>query len=709
VVRLPKSVRAALIVVLMATSLYAESASKMLSGTVLDPSGASIANARIILIQGELKVGEATSDGAGNFHFGRTSPGDYKITVQHEGFRPTTVTVSCCSSTETHVKIELPIYAEAQEISVQASDTSSQVSTEISENNNSNTVDRTALDRVPVFDQDYITTLSRFLDDSAIGTNGVTLVVNGVEANGPGVTASAIQEVRINQNPYSVLFSRPGRARLEIITKSGTPKFHGSLNFLFRDAPFDASNAFAIVKPEDQKRYYEGSLTGPLGHGGKTTFLLSMEREEEDQASVVVAQGINGPINENFPNPTRHFFGSGRVFHDFSNGDQVWVGYSYERESIRNQGVGGTVLPEAATDFNTQENEINVGYRRTFSPHWLNQLRFLVGQNDSPVTSVNNAPSLVVSGAFTGGGAQADSRRTEFHFEGSNVVSYASGHHDLKFGIEVPDLSRRGADDFTNQLGTYTFGNLAAYQAAQPSTYVVQKGSGHLVFVERNVAGFIEDTLRLRPNLSVSIGLRYYWQNYFHDDSNNFAPRFGFAYAPSATSKTVVRGGTGVFFDRSGPRPIADLLHFNGTNLLRYIAENPTYPVSPLELADLPSSVVVLDSHARIPYTVQYSLGVERQVTAKSTLTATYVGSRGVDLFRSIDANAPPPPSRGSLANTSMDRCNTLSAKPTTIRAGLRTSRRTATLQAPIGDGAISIAATSSTYWLRRNRQDSSL
>src|ERR1039458_5431589 len=76
-----------------------------------------------------------------------------------------------------------------------------------------------ALDRIPVFDQDYITTMSRFLDDNATGTNGVTLVVNGIEANGPGVTPSAIQEVKINNNPYSARFSRPGRARLEIVTK----------------------------------------------------------------------------------------------------------------------------------------------------------------------------------------------------------------------------------------------------------------------------------------------------------------------------------------------------------------------------------------------------------------------------------------------------------------------------------------------------------
>ncbi len=106
----------------------------------------------------------------------------------------------------------------------------------------------------------------------------------------------------------------------------------------------------------------------------------------------------------------------------------------------------------------------------------------------------------------------------------------------------------------------------------------------------------------------------------------------------------MIRGGTGVFYDRTGPRPISDLLHFNGVNLLRFIVDNPTYPVTPGSLSSLPTSLVVLDPKARIPYTVQYSIGVERQVTEKSTFSVTYVGSRGIDLFRSIDANAPPPP-----------------------------------------------------------------
>src|SRR5262249_42324272 len=276
-----------------------------ISGTVLDPSGAVIPGAKLALMKDEgSSIAKSISDYGGAFRFDNVNSGKYRVLVQAVGFRDTKTDVTVGARSRAEIRIAMPLDTHTESVTV-AGDSAPQVNTEISGNQSSTTLDRNALDRVPVFDQDYISTISRFLNSTGTGTNGVDLIVNGVAANGPGVTASAIQEVKVNQNPYSALFARPGRARLEITTKSGTSDFHGSLNFLFRDSIFDAKNAFAVVKPPEQRRYFEGSLTGPLTPGGKTSFLLALNEDLLDLQGVVHAQGLNGLIQDNVPNPTR--------------------------------------------------------------------------------------------------------------------------------------------------------------------------------------------------------------------------------------------------------------------------------------------------------------------------------------------------------------------------------------------------------------------
>jgi hypothetical protein len=622
-----------------------------ISGSVLDQSASVVEGAQVDLADSDGKhIALTTTDRMGAFHFDHVPRGKYRVAVRASGFKEARVDVTMGAKPVQPLRITVSIAAISETVEVKAEETGIALNPEATENQNANNIDHNALDRVPVFDQDYVTMLSRFLDDNAIGTNGISLVVNGVEANGPGVSASAVQEVKINQNPYSARFARPGRARLEITTKPGTPQFHGTANFLVRNSVFDARNAFAATKPAESRYLSEGSLTGPLGKNKANTFLLSLEQDDDNPQAIVYAIGPgNTLIQANVPAPVRHSFVALRAFHDFAAGNQVWVAYSYENQTKNNQGVGGTVLPEAGYSTDSMEQEVNVSYRHIFSPKWANQLRFLVGHNAQPVFSNVAAPQVIVEGYFTGGGAQADSKRTETHVDGTDFATYSGGEHVLTFGVDIPDLSRRGAEDYTYQQGAYTFGDLAAYEAGHPSGYRVQTGNGKAIFWERTVAGFIEDSIRVKPNLSVYVGLRYYFQNYFNDDPDNFAPRFGFAYAPTKNSKTVFRGGAGIFYDRSGPRPIADLLHFNGVSLLRYFLPMQTggfvpYPAVPADLQGVPTSLVVLDPRLRIPYIFQYSFGIERQVTAKSTFSGTYIGSRGIDLFRSRDTNAPPPP-----------------------------------------------------------------
>ena len=104
--------------------------------------------------------------------------------------------------------IVLPIEGLTQEIAV--SSAGGGVTADAQSNLNAISVDADTLDDLPMLDQDVVASLSRFLDSSAIGTNGATLIVDGVEVNALGLSASAIQQVKINQDPYAAEFMRPG-------------------------------------------------------------------------------------------------------------------------------------------------------------------------------------------------------------------------------------------------------------------------------------------------------------------------------------------------------------------------------------------------------------------------------------------------------------------------------------------------------------------
>jgi carboxypeptidase family protein len=617
--------------------LHSAQRSWTISGVVTDATGAVIPDAEITLEAANKTVKKAQSAPDGSFGFTFLNPGDYVLEISHSGFRTARLWVAAGLTPASHIAVALPVATELSEVTVTAENAS--VSIENAENRNTNELDSGALSRLPIFDQDYIALMSRFLDTGAVGTNGVVLVVNGIEGSGPGVTASAIKSVKVNNNPYSALYARPGRGRLEIETKEGTPDYHGQLNLVIRNAVFDARQAYSSIKPPEEREYFEGSATGPL-LGKKDSFLVSGSYDRTDNQAVVNAATPAGNVNLNVPTPYTHALGSLRVFHDFRSGHQLWIGYSYERQVTENQGVGGIVLPEAGYKTEKQEHEIDVADTLALSPKWLNQLHMLVGHQDQPAISNVEAPSITVPGAFTGGGAQMDSNRTEAHWETNDTVSYSSGGHQIKFGLEVSDFGRRGMDDWTNQLGSYVFSSLAAYSSGIPTTLLLQQGNGHVILWEKNFAGFVEDNYKPTPNLSIAFGIRYYFQNYFHDDANNIAPRLGFSWAPGKTRHTVIRGGAGIFYDRTGSRPIADLLHFNGSTLHRYLIDSPQYP-GPVSTVGLPTSLVVLASNALIPYSTQWSLGLEHQVRSKMVLTAEWIGLRGVKLFRSLDTNAP--------------------------------------------------------------------
>lgn len=337
-------------IVLLPSLLTAQTSSGVsVTGSVVDPHKAGVLGAKVLLSKtGASESRSSMADENGMFPFEDVAPGSYEIRVERDGFKVATTRVRVGTESPRPVTISLSLADVKQEITVGAD--IAQVSTNTSDNLDTVTMNRSALDNLPIFDQDYIATMSRFLDASSVGTSGVTLVVDGVEGSRAGVSASAIQEVRINQDPYSAEYPRPGKGRIEIITKPGSSDFHGTFNFLFRDYHLNARDPFALERPPEQRRIYEGNLTGPIGRSKRTSFLISANREEEDSQSTVFAIGPSGEIRQSVAAPQRNTELGGTLNREIGTDQLISIRGIYTDRTIRNQGVGGLTLPQAGSN-----------------------------------------------------------------------------------------------------------------------------------------------------------------------------------------------------------------------------------------------------------------------------------------------------------------------------------------------------------------------
>jgi hypothetical protein len=664
------------------------------AGTVADSTGAIIPGASVVLTTTEgVTLASSTTDASGSFRVAVAQPGSYLLTVNIAGFQPATQTVNVgATGAGTPLSITLAVAAAVQQVTVNAG---TQVDLTASESNGDTSVMTSDdLKDLPVFDNDFVTAMGSFLDSGDAGTAGTGLMVDGVEANRSLVSPSAVQEVHINQDPYSAQYYWPGRGQIEIITKQAADAYHGQFNFTFRDSAFNAQQDFSPSTPYEQRRIYEGSLTGPLFHAKKTMFLFSLNRAEEDLSAVVNAtvaptpDNPEGIENVNVPAPTRDTEFSLRIGHQFTDKNSASIMYGFQDATNRNNGVGNQTLPEAGYNTETREDDIVLHDDYILSASKLNQASLVLERSYDPISDVQEGPQLRVNGNYTGGSAQNDQVRTEYNMRASEMVTWTQGPHTLKFGVNLPHFSRRVLDDHTNEDGTYTFsptyaadGTLVStaiqnQQAGIPSGFTMQQGQTRFVYHQQEVGGFVQDQIKLKPWFSVTPGLRYDWQNVMASDVNNFSPRLSFAWVLNQAHEMVLRGGGGIYYDRIGSGPLADLARYEDAKLrLLQISSNQQalcYPISDcVDTSLLPPSLVEWASGIKTPYQIEYGLTLDRKVGEKGTISIGGRMNRGVDIFRSIDVNAPLPPNYSVRPNASVSQLRQIQAAGTQIGSAL--------------------------------------
>jgi len=654
----------------------AQRSSTSLRGLVTDETGAIIPAAEVDLVDANGTIsGKYKSDGAGNFQVNAPHAGKFMLVVSEPGFKTVRTLViigipapaTAAAAPVSPMRIILPIAAVATNVEVNAENNQDLTSTD--ENSDSSVLTTQDLKALPIFDNDYVSAMGAFLDSNMSGTGGSGLLVDGVEANRATVSSSAVQEVQINQDPYSARYYYPGRGQMEIMTKSAAEHYHGQFNFYFRDSAMNAQNALAPSKPFEERRIYEGHTTGPIPHAQKSSFLVSFNRAEEDRDSVVsatIAPTLSNPtgvFQANVAAPTRDTEFSGRTGHQFGDQHSAYVQYSYEDWTGQNQGVGGQTLASGGYNAEYREDDLMMHLDSTLSAVFLNQVSLVGEHTSSRNQNTAEGPRINLPGDFLSGSAQSDAFGTEYNFRFSDIVSWTRGHHLVKYGANVPHISRRAYDDHNNELGTYTFGPTVAadgvtvlqttfqnYTNNLPSAYSQNTGVTHFIYHQQEMGAFVQDQYKINNRLSITPGIRYDWQNFLATRRLGISPRFSFAWVLDPSSKTIVRGGGGIYYDRFGGGPMLDLARYeNGRRRSVQVSLTPsTLPVSGcvpiskcITLAAQPPSLVQLQPNAKIPYQIQYGVSIERQLGERATGTISVYSVRGIDMFRSLDVNAP--------------------------------------------------------------------
>jgi len=210
----------------------------------------------------------------------------------------------------------------------------------------------------------------------------------------------------------------------------------------------------------------------------------------------------------------------------------------------------------------------------------------------------------------------------------------------------------------SNFIGAYTFSDMAAYHRREPAKYSVTRGNPVLKTTQFEGALYMQNDVKVSQRLTAMFGARYDFQTNF-SDGNNIAPRVGFAYAVGRS--TVIRGGTGIYYNRFWDWILQTQMRLDGTRQYEIVVKNPSFP-DPFLSGEVtvipPSSVRVTDPNLVAPYEFISNVSMERTFKNNLFVSVKYEHNRGVHQFRSRDLNAPlpgqtekPDPARGNMWN----------------------------------------------------------
>ena len=646
-------------------------------GHIADPSGAMIPGAKVTIANAlGVTVTSTQADASGVYVVGNLPAGSYIVEANVNGFAPfTSPTIQIAAGQYKRVDISMAILAEQQNVVV-SDDEGPHVSVEADSNASSIVLKDKDLDALSDDPDELQNELTALAGPSA-GPNGGQIYIDGF-TGGTLPPKSAIREIRINQNPFSAEFDRIGYGRIEILTKPGTDKFHARGFIQGNDDAFNTGNPFTKSSqiPAYHSIQYNANVSGALSK--TASFFMTVEGRNTQDATIysayepVLANGVYTvtPVSGGLFNPSSRIEISPRLDIQLGQKNTVTARFQYEHGSSTNSGTGSTTLPSAAYNSNSSEFALQVSDSILINDRMATEFRAQFRRGVSSTTPVSSAPTIGVTGYFSGGGysGQYSSDHSD-HMELQNTTTISAGAQAIKVGFWLRD-NREASYSDSNFNGSFTFSSLSDYastlnwiedpanysQAINKLTYSTSP-SGKLTYRANvfDAAAFLQDDWKKNRFLTLSGGLRLEMQNHTNDHID-IAPRIAFAYAldghkKGTQGKTVLRGGFGFFYDRFGVSSLMGLERNNGdaNSIQQTVVNAPTCAhassLSSITLSSCgsgsnsTSQVQALQSNYRSPYNEQVGVSIERQLTKTTTMTGTYVHTFGVHQTATINAN----------------------------------------------------------------------
>ncbi|MGA2376309.1 MAG: carboxypeptidase regulatory-like domain-containing protein [Candidatus Sulfotelmatobacter sp.] len=355
---------------------------------------------------------------------------------------------------------------------------------------------------------------------------------------------------------------------------------------------------------------------------------------------------------------------------------------------------GGVILDPTVGNYGTQTLanvyvrtfQASVGWTHTFSSSMLNEFHASTSQDNeiaTPTGLAPNTPTVILDSpaAFTlGNAAFSIGRVFERQYSLADRIDSVIGKHTLQFGFDFnrswdADTDDGGADpneaaDFGSPLGLYEFPNLEAFALGEYINFSQAAGNPTFSFAVPYYGFYVQDTYRALPRLTLEMGLREDFQVYpqpaenpafpltgqYPNQFQRLAPRFGFAWQPA--SKTVVRGGFGMFYTNMNGLNYRNAVISNGLLTQQSEAsasyasgppnqQEPTFPTilpnnSPLFSAS--EDISLVSPQFRVPYILQASVQIEREIFENTTVSIGTMWNHGVHIISgsAYDVNLEP-------------------------------------------------------------------